>query len=131
MRQLSRRKALLGSAAIAGMATSGSVAGVAQPIEPLIELGRQWRTLLDTAETLPDDMSDEEGQPYFDAVWAAGVEIHETPAQSFAGLAVKLRLYAHHAGLFSRSKSWGFDWHEELMLETIREAERLAGEGLS
>ncbi len=130
MTQLSRRNALLGSVAIAATAASGSVAAAVttHPIEPLIEHERLWRTRLNTAETLPDDMPDDEGQPYFDAVWAAGVEIDETPAQSFAGLAVKLRLYAHHAGLFSRDESWGFDWHEELMLAAIRDTERLAEE---
>ena len=130
MRKLSRRATLLGSAAVVATAASGpvAVAVTLQPIEPLMELERQWRTRLNTAEGLPDDMPWEDRQPYFDAVWAAGVEIHQTPAQSFAGLAAKLRLYAHHAGLFSRSESWGFDWQDELMKAAIRDAERLAGE---
>ena len=58
----------------------------------------------------------------------AEVEIRETSAKSFAGLAVKLRLHAYHGGLFNRSESWGFDWQDELMKAAIRDAERLTGE---
>jgi hypothetical protein len=133
MTQLSRRNALLGSVAIAATAASGSVtaAGAAQPIEPLIELDRLWQARLQVANAIPDDMSWEDWQPHFDAVADLEVEIRETSAKSFAGLAVKLRLYAHHAGLFDRSESWGFDWQDELMKAAIRDVERLAGEALS
>ncbi len=133
MRKITRRNALKGSAAVVATVTSGPVTATAaaHPIEPLIELERQWRTRLNTAETLPDDMPDEERQPYFDAVWAAEIEIYETPAQSFAGLAVKLRHYCDKAGIFNRSDSWGFDWHDELMKAALQDAERLAREDAS
>ncbi len=135
MRKVTRRRVLMGTTAVAAVTAANSNrpawTAAAHPVEPLIELERQWRARLNTAEHLPDDMPDDESQPYFDAVWAAGIEIYETPAQSFAGLAVKLRFYCHHAGLLTRSDSWGFNWTDEFGHAALRDAERLAGEGVS
>ena len=76
-------------------------------------------------------MPDEEREPYYNVVADIEVEIRETPAQSAAGLAVKLRLHAHYGGLFNRPEWWGLDWKDELALATLRDAERLAGEARS
>ena len=130
MKNISRRNALLGSAAIATTAASGSVAAAvtAHPIEPLIELGRLWQARLQVANAIPDGVSWEAWQPHFDAVADLEVEIRETPAKSIAGLAVKLRLYAHYTSLFDKPAGYDPDWTDELQLAALRDAERLAGE---
>ena len=132
MKNISRRNALLGSAAFtATTAAAGSVAAASHPVEPLIELGRLWQARLEVANAIPDGMSWEDWQPHFDAVADLEVEIRETPATSFAGLAVKLRLYAHYTSLFDKPAGYDPDWTDELQLAALRDAERLAGEGLS
>ena len=151
MRKVTRRQALKGTVAlatctaVAGMAlasgedgklfirteTAGSVAVpvTTHPIEPLIELGQLWQARLQVANAIPDGMSWEDWQPHFDAVANLEVEIRETPAKSFAGLAVKLRLYAHYTSLFDKPAGYDPDWTDELQLAALRDAARLAGEG--
>ncbi len=52
-------------------------------------------------------------------------EITDTPAASVAGIAVKLRLFAHH------TDSEAGDFVHDFVLSALRDAERLAGRALS
>ena len=129
---LTRRAALKGgTATVAAIASAGAVAARVAVDEPLIQLERQWRARLDATHDLPDEMPEEERQPYYDAVSGVEVEIRETPAQSVSGLCVKLRLYAHYKGLFNRPEWWGLDWTDELAKAALLDAERLAGRAQS
>ena len=65
-------------------------------------------------------------EPYFDRQFALEVGISETPAQSVAGLAAKMRLYAHLRQL-SEMKPEEMDDRHQLPLSVLADAERLAG----
>jgi hypothetical protein len=114
----------------AAITAAGPVAAAvtAQPVEPLLALEQEWSGRLHYANIEQPGDTDEERQPAFDALYAVELEIRKTPAQSFAGLAVKLRLFAHRENLFKRPDWWGLDGQDQLLLAALRDAERLAGD---
>ena len=127
MRKLSRRNALLGSAAIAATAASGSVATAvaAQPIEPLIELGRQWQEQVAIKHRIPLRAPEEEYEAQCCVVDDCELAIMNTTARSFAGLAVKLRLVVY------LQEAEADCWAEKAVLSALHDADRLTGEGVS
>ena len=65
-------------------------------------------------------------EPFYQRQDAVEERIMDTPAQSVAGIAVKLRLAAHYADPGKEGPE-GLDWDRRLMYRTLHDAEHLAG----
>ena len=67
----------------------------------------------------------------YEAIWGPINRIEDqimhTPAHSFAGIAVKLRLALDHTEAGENNPE-GLDWDQKLTFHALRDAERLAGE---
>ncbi len=70
----------------------------------------------------------EGSQPFFDRQDTIEEKIMVTPAHSFAGIAVKLRLAVYYADP-GKDGPEGLDWDRRIMFHTLRDLERLTGEG--
>ncbi len=73
------------------------------------------------------DNWDERSEPFFDRQDAVEEKIMVTPAHSFAGIAVKLRLAAYYADP-GKDGPESLDWDRRIMFHAFRDAARLAGE---
>ncbi len=124
---ISRRDAMLGAGA-AAVAVAG-VPGAVQAVEPLLAMEREWLAQLDYIHNYPDD-SDAALNPLYDRKDAMEEKILYTPAHSFAGIAVKLRLALHYADPGPLDPE-GFNWDVRITLHALSDAERLAGESRS
>jgi len=139
-----RRETLRGgTAAVAAIAAAGAVAGAAVPAvanwqtpsvlpaaadEPLLALERQWLRQRHYANYEQPGETDEEREPAFEALDEIGDQIYETPAQSYAGVAVKLRMYARIEGFVDERTWWAHpSVGDDLALSALRDLERLAG----
>ena len=91
--------------------------------EPLLALERQWQEQLAIKHRIPDWAPEEEYEAQCLVIDDIELAIMDTPARSFAGLAVKLRLFAHYKG------ARGLGWDDRTALSALHDAERLAGEG--
>ncbi len=122
--QISRRNALMGASAAA---VAAGVPGAVQafPVEPLLAMEREWFAQRDYLHNYPDD-SDAALDPLYDRLYAIEEKIMGTPAQSFAGIAVKLRLVAHYSDAINLGCE-GLDWDRKIAFHALRDAERLAG----
>ena len=68
---------------------------------------------------------DETSQPFFERQDTIEEKIMTTPAHSFAGIAVKLRLAAYYADP-GKAGLEGLDWDRKIMFHAFRDAARLA-----
>ena len=135
-----RRTVLKGGAAIAALGaplaaisltgtfpSSAAIQAVPVPIgratvEPLLEIEREWLAWLDCCNNDPNE-SDQAIDARCAHLFEIEQRIIDTPARTPAGIAVKLRLFAHYekpAGEFCIG-----NW--ELMTTALHDAERLAG----
>ena len=124
--QISRRDALMGAGAAAVVA-GVPVAVMGDPVEPLLAMEREWFAQRDYIHNYPDD-SDAALDPLYDRRDAIEEKIMGTPARSFAGIAVKLRLAAYYFEVFNSGYS-SLDWDRKIVFHALRDLERLAGEG--
>ena len=85
---------------------------------------RAWEVRYREREALERELGindwDEQTDPVHDRLWALQGQMAETPAQSFAGVAAKLRLHVHDECDDT-----------ELALSALRDVERLSGEAQS
>ncbi len=73
---------------------------------------------------------DERSEPFFERQDAVEEKIMATPAHSFAGIAVKLRLAAYYADP-GKNGPESLDWDRKIMFHALRDTTRLAGEARS
>ena len=73
------------------------------------------------------DNWDERSEPFFERQDAVEEKIMATPAHSFAGIAVKLRLAAYYADPGENGPE-SLDWDRKIMFAAFCDVERLAGE---
>ena len=126
--QISRRGALLGVGAAAVVAgVPGAVQ--ADPVEPLLAMEREWLAQRDYIHRFPHE-SDAEIEPLYERQDALEKKIMETPAHSFAGIAVKLRLAGYYTWSLNGSAE-GLDLDRRITRCALRDLERLAGEARS
>ena len=127
---LTRRSALLGTAAVASLAAPVAMAGYLNRDEPLLALERRWHVQRHYACYEQPGDTDEEREPAFDALYEIEKRIIRTNARSPAGMAVKLRLWAHCA-LADPSNTEDMSLDEGIVTSALRDAERLSGEASS
>ena len=123
---ISRRGALIGATAAAVVA---GVPGAVQGDEPLLAMEREWLAQRDYIHRFPHE-SDAEIEPLYERQDALEKKIMETPAHSFAGIAVKLRLAGYYTWSLNGCAE-GLDFDRQIMLMTLRDLERLAKEARS
>ncbi len=123
---LSRRTALLGTAAVASLAAPLAAAEYLSRDEPLLVLERQCRVQRHYACYEQPGETDKERAPAFDALYEIEKRIIRTPARSPAGMAVKLRLWAH-CTMADPSNTEDMSLDEGIVTSALRDAERLAG----
>ena len=80
----------------------------------------------DLERQLGIDDWDAKSEPFFERQDAVEEKIMDTPAHSFAGLTVKLRLAVYYADP-EKDGPEGLDWDRKIMFHALRDVERLAG----
>ncbi len=81
----------------------------------------------DLERQLGFDDWDAKSEPFFERQDAVEEKIMDTPAHSFAGIAVKLRLAAYYADP-GKAGPESLDWDRKIMFHAFRDATRLARE---
>lgn len=105
---ISRRTILKSVAASALVAAPVSVT-TPHPDAELLTAFEDWKRANIIAENLPEDMGDEERDPYWEPVWGAVRRMKELPARTPAGMAVKLRYL--FASLGELTESYEAIWY--------------------
>ena len=130
--QITRRNALVGASAaavtgltVAPLAMKAAHVKAALAGEPLLAMEQEWLAQRDYIHNYPDD-SDDALEPLYQREDAIEEKIMGTPANSFAGIAVKLRMAAYYTFPDADGPE-GLDWDRKIMLKTLRDAERLSG----
>ena len=127
---ISRRTALLGTAAVASLAAPVAMAEWRAAPDPLLDLEEAWHRQRHYACYEQPGETDKERDPAFEDLYEIEKRIIRTNARSPAGIAVKLRLWAHCA-LADPANTEDMSLDEGIVTSALRDAERLSGRAVS